>query len=189
MIDYDNLDGLTVLEYAVRDAIDSGRSVNMACRTIGTTPATFTRIHKQLVKAGRLKEETLRNKEENSSFAEKSIHRQCMDEYFEFVNVRIGVAPKINGAEGKALKDIIKYLEGAIRAKKGGVGEVTNEDILISWQYILNNWNRLGDFYSRRIKLANISSDIVNILVEVKNGRTTKDTRTGRSSLAAQLRS
>lgn len=188
MIDYDNLDGLTVVECAVRDAVDRLLPVSQACRIIGITPATFTKHHKKLVKAGVLKEETLHNKEENDNFAGKSIFSLCMDEYFTFVDSRIGTPPKINGAEGKALNDIIKYLEGAVRKKKGGVGEVTNDEILYSWQYILGNWNRLGDFYSRRIKLVNISSDIVNILVEVKSGRTTKDTKTGRSNLKDQLR-
>ena len=190
MIDYDNLIGLTVVEFAVYDAVCKEWSKNKSCRTIGITPVTLTKHHKKLVKAGHLKEETLHNKEENSSFAEKSIHSLCMDEYFDFVDGRIGIPPKINGAEGKALKDIISHLGAIIRKKKGGVGEVTNDEILYSWQYILSNWHKLGDFYSKRIKLVNINSDFVNIIQEVKRGTgNSKATREGgRTSLKERLR-
>ena len=75
---------------------------------------------------------------------------------------------KINGMEGKAMKQIIDYLI-KVSLSKG----MEAENCMISFEYILNNWQSLDDFTRKQIKLSQINSNITNIINQLKNGKAT----------------
>jgi len=75
---------------------------------------------------------------------------------------------KINGQEGKAMKQIIKYLKSVCKAK----GDDSDIAIQNAFKYILSNWNSIEPFYQKQIKLSQINSNITNIINNLKNGAT-----------------
>ncbi len=81
--------------------------------------------------------------------------------YFEFHIEKAGIKPNMkDGTEGKALKELIVYF-----------GEETKEgstpfDVI---KYILDNWEDLDEYQQKRIKLAQIRTDISNILLQMRN--------------------
>ena len=82
--------------------------------------------------------------------------------FYDWFKLRNGFPPKINSVEGKAMKQIILYLN-----------EITKDETksIQSWQYILQNWDKLPNFYINRMRLIDISSSIVNILIELKQNK------------------
>ena len=92
-----------------------------------------------------------------------SQYSQFLDEYFMFFELNFKFKPKINGAEGKALKEIIKYLSEITS---------TQEEALTVWQQLLAGWNQLEDFYQQQNQLKQINSNLTTILIQLKNGNT-----------------
>ena len=88
-------------------------------------------------------------------------YAQYLDEYFIFFEDRYKFKPKINGAEGKALKEIIKYLN-AISSSK--------EEALMIWKQLLTSWDFIEDFYQQQNQLKQINSNLTTILIQLKNG-------------------
>ena len=46
--------------------------------------------------------------------------------------------------------------------------EQLEENVLISWKYILTNWDKLDDYNRGRVKLTEINSNMLNILIKLK---------------------
>ena len=94
-------------------------------------------------------------------------------EYDLFCKRVVGVGAKMNQVQGKALKNIIKYLLEQIRQKNGDLldSEIM-EQCTLAWKLILDNWDKIDDFYSKQIKLTQIDSNLPNILIQIKNKKT-----------------
>jgi len=108
---------------------------------------------------------------------EVSPYTNFVSVYDTFCKERVGVGCKMNGAEGKALKSIITYLQ--LHTK----GE-SQSDLVQAWKYILNKWDTLDDFHKKQMKLTQINSNLINILNQLKNnGRGQTD------SIEAKIRS
>ena len=99
-----------------------------------------------------------------SNNGEKSPYTNFVAIYDKFCKDRIGVGCKMNGAEGKALKSIIEYLKLHIKGE-------SQSALVDSWRFILNKWDTLDDFHQKQMKLTQINSNLINILNQLKNGK------------------
>lgn len=98
-----------------------------------------------------------------------TLYTKMIEMYDKFCVEQTGVGCKIDGAQGKSLKQIIKFLETQCKKKNELQTEGQLEDnVLLSWEYILGNWDKLDDFHSSKIKLTEINSNMSNILVKIK---------------------
>lgn len=89
--------------------------------------------------------------------------------YDKFCQDKTGVGCKIDGTQGKAMKRIIKFLESQCKKKDNLLeNEKLDEMVLLAWSYILTNWDKLDDFNRGRIKLSEIDSNMLNILIKLK---------------------
>lgn len=94
-----------------------------------------------------------------------------LDIYYEWFKERNeGVPPRIDGADGKALKNIISYFKTIYkgRPEPKGTEEMEVKSML---SFILGNWHGLDSFYQKQTKLTQINSNITNIINEFKNGK------------------
>jgi hypothetical protein len=98
-----------------------------------------------------------------------NLYSKMIEEYDKFCVEFTGVGCKIDGAQGKSLKQIIKFLETQCKKKNKEQSEKElEENVLLGWKYILNNWDKLDDFNQGRLKLTEINSNMLNILVKLK---------------------
>lgn len=93
-------------------------------------------------------------------------YKAYLDIYWKWFNNRFGFTPKIDGAQGKALKSIIKYLESQ-----------NKEQALHGWKLIFLYWDRVDKFYQAQTKLTQINSNIQIIIAQIKqnNGQASKN--------------
>ncbi len=88
-----------------------------------------------------------------------SLYDQMVAKWFDFYLDWVGVKPKYTGADGKALKQIAKYLRS----------QSTSEDSALSdWCAILDNWEYLSDFHKKQKDLKYINSKLNVIINELK---------------------
>jgi len=118
-------------------------------------------------------ENIIESKVESKSRAGKSpsCYTRFIDLYDKFVTKATGAPAMINAKQGRAAKDIIGYFSAACRKKNPEAGD---EEIINSWSYILENYDRWTDFYRGQILLNQISSNLPNIINSIRNGRSTK---------------
>tara|TARA_R110002012_G_scaffold77863_3_gene198560 strand:- start:1052 stop:1765 length:714 start_codon:yes stop_codon:yes gene_type:complete len=95
-----------------------------------------------------------------------SLYTDMISSYDEFCKQEIGVAAKIDGQQGKAMKSIIVYLKKQV--KDTGHGD---EGVLNAWRFILNKWNMLDDFTQKQVKISQINSNMLTILNQIRNGK------------------
>lgn len=94
------------------------------------------------------------------------IYQQCLNEYAAFLKNR-SIPLIMDGRQGKSLKLIIDKLKSASVDK-------SDNGVLISWRFILNNWQRTGSFIGGQIKLSDINRNLLEILDKIRNGATKK---------------
>lgn len=124
------------------------------------------------------------NGKENKKSVEKKkqkVHPEfsnCMEVYFNFMKTQTGASPRIGPADGRALKEIINYLEKFPGAQSG------EKSISQLFEYILVNIKKWDAFHQKGIKLLQINSNLENIINRLKNGNpsNSKDYFTGRLS-------
>lgn len=92
--------------------------------------------------------------------ATKSLFKAMMDAYFNFYEAKFELKPRVNATSGKALKDIIAFLQ----AQTG-----TEEATLATWEYIFQNWNTLPEFYQNQADLKQINGNLNTLLRLLKN--------------------
>lgn len=90
------------------------------------------------------------------------LYSSLMAIYFDFVKQHTGVPPKVSQIEGKALKNIIKYLLSI----KPDANEVE-----IGWKAIFDNFQKWDSFHQKQLKLSQIDSNLLNIISSIKNGK------------------
>ncbi len=98
-----------------------------------------------------------------------TLYAKMVDKYDDFCTLHTGVGSKMDGMQGKAMKSIILFLNKQCIKKNKDLTEIElEENVLLSWEYILNNWNKLDDFNRNRVKLSDINSSLSNILMKLK---------------------
>lgn len=104
-----------------------------------------------------------KKKEKVSAQKEKGLYAKFMDDYNSFYTLRTGFPAKIDGKQGSAAKSIIAYLQKISNEK-------TDDGVLISWRWILNKWDKLEPYHRNKMTLSQISSELMNIINQIKNG-------------------
>tara|TARA_R110000824_G_scaffold163590_2_gene339369 strand:+ start:458 stop:1213 length:756 start_codon:yes stop_codon:yes gene_type:complete len=101
-----------------------------------------------------------------------SIFPGFMNDYYEFFQKRTDIKPKITGADGKALKEIIKHLISITKDKfKDMEDPEVEKKAREGWQVMLNNWGIIDPFLQKQIKLIQINGNFNNIIENLKNGK------------------
>jgi hypothetical protein len=108
---------------------------------------------------------------------EKSLswYQQYVSAWFDFYNAQVGIKPKFDGAEGKALKSIIRYLDNE---------STDQQEAYNTFTAMLSNWHKLDNFYRRNLDLKFINSQLNKIIINL-NYVTTEATK---GNNAANLR-
>ena len=95
-----------------------------------------------------------------------SLYGKFLDEWFAFYKHLYGFPPKFTGADGKAPKQIISYLQ-----------QVSNDvEALSTWQYLLGNWQKMDAFHQKNTDLKYINSQLNKILQNAKRGNSSTTT-------------
>ena len=105
------------------------------------------------------------------------LYPQMIEAYDTFCKTRIGMGAKINAHQGKSMKSIMEYLTNQVQAKHQDEvisEEAIKENVLVAWQYILNNWSNITGYYAEQIKLNQIDSNLPNLLMQLKNNKNKK---------------
>jgi len=93
-------------------------------------------------------------------------YKEMVAIYDSFCKNELGIPASINGAEGSAMKTIIKRLIDIAKFKGHD-----DSGCLDSFKYVLGNWDKLDDFTRKQTKLTQISSNLTNIITQLKNGK------------------
>lgn len=102
------------------------------------------------------------------------------DIYDQFMKSR-GLVAEFGGAEGKSMKRIIAYLIDMLmdQNKESFTADTMKVKVLKSLKYIFDSWSKLDLFYQNQLKLTQISSNLVNIINQIKNDTGIKNNKTG----------
>jgi len=102
--------------------------------------------------------------------------------YDAFFKNLTGAPPPYGKASGAATNSLVAYFKKIAldRISKDGLthpGDQAVEDKAHeAWQYVLNNWHRLDGFLQTKTRLIDINSNIQNIITQLKNGHSKKQT-------------
>lgn len=96
---------------------------------------------------------------------EKSLYTKFLDEWLHFYSEYAQLEPKFTGADGKALKQIIGYLQKL----HGG----NDNEALELWRVILSKWNTLPEFHQNNTDLKYINSKLNIIIHAIKQQNNT----------------
>jgi len=141
-----------------------------------TIPAKAGKVSGKSSNAIRQKTEPIPNSKTTDT--KTKYYKEMVAIYDSFCKEQLGIPASINGAEGSALKTIIKRLVDIAKFRGH-----TEDGCLDSFKYIFANWNSLDDFTQKQTKLIQISSNLTNIITQLKNG---KEKSSG-SSLADEI--
>ena len=106
---------------------------------------------------------------DSNTDSKNKYYKDMLAIYDSFCLKQFDAPCKINGMEGKALKQIISYLI-KVSINKG----MTEDKCKTSFEYILNNWDSLDDFTRKQVKLSQINMNLINIINQLKNGKATQ---------------
>lgn len=136
-------------------------------------------------------EEVVKGKEEGVQGEHKkktikpdaSEYTKGMEIYDQFIRRQTGSPAKIDAVQGKALKEILAYF-GKLESVQNK--EATTSECLAR---VLENWDKLDQFTSERIKLTDINSGLINIIKKIKSyAHTGTQNRGNLSTLAGFFR-
>lgn len=103
---------------------------------------------------------------------DKSLYQKMTDEWFTFYEALNGFKPKFTGIDGKHLNQIIAYFRK----------QATNDDeVLATWQALLDNWKLLDKFHQDNTDLKYINSRLNVILNAIKQKNETNTTSSGKT--------
>lgn len=94
-------------------------------------------------------------------------YSEYVDAFMEFYTFRTEMPYYFKAIDGKAIKDIIRYLEKIAQAK--------NKDPVEVWKFILSQYDKWEIFYQKQLKPNQINSNLPNILNNLRNGNSKKD--------------
>ena len=95
-----------------------------------------------------------------------TLHHRLIAEFDEFYKVLTGLPYKYEKQDFPAIGYIRKYL---LEISKGD-----EEKALNGFKYILTNWKHLSTFHQSQVKISQINSNLPNIILFIKNARTSK---------------
>ena len=148
-------------------------------------------VAKSITPAPKVVVRKVRKKVVKKAPGENGLFQGFMGDYFEFFEKRNDVKPKITGADGKALKEIIKHLTYLTRDKfKDVEDKEINNMARQGWQLMLDNWNALEPFLQKQTKLIQINSNFNNIVENIRNGKkkpTNNEKQSGISNLKQSI--
>jgi hypothetical protein len=110
--------------------------------------------------------EALRDKDKRKKAIPNPLQQQFTDAYFVFYESRMKFKPKYGIADGKAIKDIMVYLQSI------------TSDALVAWQMVLDNWHKLTPFIGNQVAPTQISRNLNEILSQLKFGSNKNEQRT-----------
>jgi len=111
----------------------------------------------------------------------ETLHQKIIKIHSDFYLEQITVPYKFSGgSDGAAAKDIINFLTKAVREKKHA--EPTDQEIADSFQYIFANYDMWDNFYKSQLKLSQINSNLPNIIANIKNPISKKETNSSNIS-------
>ena len=96
-----------------------------------------------------------------------SLYGNFLDEWFDFYKRLYGFPPKFTGADGKALKQIVSYLQQV---------SANDTEALSTWQYLLGNWQKMDAFHQKNTDIKYINSQLNKILQNAKRGNNSATT-------------
>ena len=88
--------------------------------------------------------------------------------YDSFIKEKTGVGCRMDAVEGASLKKIIIFLQTELKDK-----DKTDEAIIAAFQWVLSNFDKWDKFHQGQIKLAQINSNLINLINSIKNGKST----------------
>lgn len=111
-----------------------------------------------------------------------NVYQPCIGLYTQFLERHgLPISIAIDSRQGKHMKNIIMKLKRASKEK-------SSQGIIISWEFLLKNWDRVGHHIGTQKKLSQIDSNLLEILDKIRNGATKRDSRkTEAEQLAMQL--
>jgi len=97
--------------------------------------------------------------------SEPKITSKFLAVYNDFLQKRTGTGEKFSIAGRKGLKDIIAYLTGQVKSKyPDQPPEYIEEQTVVSWEWILTNYEYWEPFHQNQLKLEQINSNLLNII-------------------------
>jgi hypothetical protein len=111
----------------------------------------------------------------------KTLHQKIIEIHNDFYLKTVTVPYKFaGGADGAAVKEIINYLKKVVGEKKktANDSETTDVDIENSFRYIFANYDMWENFYKKQLKLSQINSNLPNIIANIKNPISNRQTVT-----------
>lgn len=118
--------------------------------------------------------EALRDKDKRKKTAPNPLHSAFIDAYFKFYESRMKFKPKFGLTDGKAIKDIMVYMQSI------------TSDALVSWEFVLNGWDKLTPFIANQVAPSQISRNLNEILSQLKFGTTKHEQRTSEKRTKAR---
>ena len=102
------------------------------------------------------------------------LYPSMIESYNQFCMKKTSMGAKIDAHQGKSMKRIIEFLGGQVKLKLETENTLVTQEalenqVLIAWQYILDNWDKITGYYSEQIKLNQIDSNLPNLLMQLKN--------------------
>lgn len=93
------------------------------------------------------------------------VYSECMEIYNNFILDKTSLPAKVDGQQGKALKEIISYFKSIENVKNG---ERSVQDCI---SFVFKEWDRVEPFIKDKLKLSEINSNLTNIINQIKNGK------------------
>lgn len=100
-----------------------------------------------------------------------TLHNSIVEIYYQWHEKQFGIEPQFDSSDGKAVKELIKYLQINIKNKDGGEAE-----ILQAWSLIFEHYDKWDDFRKKLTRMRQIVPNISQIIIDIK-----KKTGTGKS--------
>jgi len=119
-------------------------------------------------------EEPILNTKRTKKAESNKLYPSMIECYNQFCLKKTNMGAKIDAHQGKSMKRIIEYLGAQVKLKlelENAIitQEVLETQVLIAWQFILDNWDRITGYYAEQIKLNQIDSNLPNLLMQIRN--------------------
>lgn len=114
--------------------------------------------------------ESLKNYQVLISGAGNDEYKQFVAVYIDFYQSLTGAIPKITGAQGNALKRLMKHFRINTENK-------THEEALANWKGILASWDKLSPFIRQQVSISNIEKHINEIVTQLHKGHHDKQAK------------
>jgi len=122
-------------------------------------------------KRGATTKEYIRKKEreegEEYIISAIGLHQNFIKTYTDWYIKKVGVSYRFSGGQdGKAVKEMIDYIQKAIKDKSGA--DANEGEIINAFQFILDNHGKWDKFNQKQLKLSQILSNLPNIMANIK---------------------